>query len=71
MTPANFPRAATVRRMANDVTYTMYTALNCCVCRVFSSVCVCDDKGEKDSKEEILKAFRLFDDDETVSEASL
>ena len=25
--PANFPRAVTVRRMANDVTYTMYTAL--------------------------------------------
>ena len=24
-------------------------------------------QGEKDSKEEILKAFRLFDDDETVS----
>ena len=27
VTPANFPRAVTVRRMANDVTYTMYTAL--------------------------------------------
>ena len=24
-------------------------------------------QGEKDSKEEILKAFRLFDDDETVN----
>ena len=24
-------------------------------------------QSEKDSKEEILKAFRLFDDDETVS----
>ena len=24
VTPANFPRAVTVRRMANDVTYTMY-----------------------------------------------
>lgn len=23
--------------------------------------------GERDSKEEIMKAFRLFDDDETVS----
>ena len=27
VTPANFPRAVTVRRMANDVTYTMYEAL--------------------------------------------
>ena len=27
MTPTNFPRAVTVRRMANDVTYTMYAAL--------------------------------------------
>ena len=27
VTPANFLRAATVRRMANDVTYTMYAAL--------------------------------------------
>ena len=27
VTPANFPRAVTVRRMANDVTYTMYVAL--------------------------------------------
>ena len=27
LTPANFPRAVTVQRMANDVTYTMYTAL--------------------------------------------
>ena len=27
VTPANFPRAVTVRRMANDVTYTMYAAL--------------------------------------------
>ena len=27
MTPANFPCAVTVRRMANDVTYTMYAAL--------------------------------------------
>ena len=25
-------------------------------------------QSEKDSKEEILKAFRLFDDDETVRE---
>ena len=37
-----------------------------------SSFCPCsppsvlvDVQGEKDSKEEILKAFRLFDDDET------
>ena len=28
-------------------------------------------QGEKDSKEEILKAFRLFDDDETVSSLSI
>ena len=27
VTPANFPCAVTVRRMANDVTHTMYTAL--------------------------------------------
>ena len=27
VTPANFPRAMTIRRMANDVTYTMYAAL--------------------------------------------
>ena len=27
VTPANFPRAVTVRRMVNDVTYTMYAAL--------------------------------------------
>ena len=27
VTPANFPRTITVRRMANDVTYTMYAAL--------------------------------------------
>ena len=27
VTPANFPRAMTVRRMTNDVTYTMYAAL--------------------------------------------
>ena len=27
VTPANFPHAVTVRRMANDVTYTMYAAL--------------------------------------------
>ena len=27
VTPANFPRGVTVRRMANDVTYTMYAAL--------------------------------------------
>ena len=27
VTPANFPRAVTVQRMANDVTYTMYAAL--------------------------------------------
>ena len=27
VTPANFPRTVTVRRMANDVTYTMYAAL--------------------------------------------
>ena len=27
VTRANFPRAVTVRRMANDVTYTMYAAL--------------------------------------------
>ena len=27
VTPTNFPRAVTVRRMANDVTYTMYAAL--------------------------------------------
>ena len=26
-TPANFPHAMTVRRMANDVTYTMYAVL--------------------------------------------
>ena len=33
VTPANFPRAVTVRRMANDVTYTMYAVLpiNLCV----------------------------------------
>ena len=28
---------------------------------------LCSLQSEKDSKEEILKAFRLFDDDETVS----
>ena len=27
VTPANFPRVVTVRRMANDITYTMYAAL--------------------------------------------
>ena len=27
VTPANFPHTVTVRRMANDVTYTMYAAL--------------------------------------------
>ena len=27
--------------------------------------------GERDSKEEIMKAFRLFDDDETVSKYNL
>ena len=27
VTPTNFPRAVTIRRMANDVTYTMYAAL--------------------------------------------
>ena len=27
VTPANFPRAVTVRRLADDVTYTMYAAL--------------------------------------------
>ena len=27
VTPANFPRAVTVRSMANDITYTMYAAL--------------------------------------------
>ena len=27
VTPANFPCAVTIRRMANDVTYTMYAAL--------------------------------------------
>ena len=27
VTPANFPRAVTVQRMANDVTYAMYAAL--------------------------------------------
>ena len=27
VTPANFPRAMTVQRMANDVRYTMYAAL--------------------------------------------
>ena len=27
VTPANFPCAVTVRRMANDITYTMYAAL--------------------------------------------
>ena len=27
MTPANFPRAMTVWRMANDIMYTMYAAL--------------------------------------------
>ena len=53
VTPANFPRAMTVRRMANDVTY-KYTAfpvhlrvqlscLVCClhVCLLFTSTCVC------------------------------
>ena len=27
VTPANFPRTLTVRRMANDVTYTMYAGV--------------------------------------------
>ena len=35
MTPANFPHAVTVRRMANDVTYTMYAALPICLCCLF------------------------------------
>ena len=39
VTPANFPRAVTVRRMANDVTYTMYAALPIHL-RVQSMVCV-------------------------------
>ena len=39
MTPANFPRAVTVRRMANDVTYTVYAALPIHL-RVQSMVCV-------------------------------
>ena len=32
VTPANFPRAVTVRRMANDATYTMYVALPIHLC---------------------------------------
>ena len=40
VTPANFPRAVTVRRLANDVTYTMYVALPIHL-RVQSMVCVC------------------------------
>ena len=40
VTPANFPRTVTVRRMANDVTYTMYAALPIHL-RVQSMVCVC------------------------------
>ena len=39
VTPANFPRAVTVRRMANDVTYTMYAALPIYL-RVQSMLCV-------------------------------
>lgn len=31
----------------------------------------CTVQSEKDSKEEILKAFRLFDDDETVRSSLL
>lgn len=30
-------------------------------------ISLCSFQSEKDSKEEILKAFKLFDDDETVS----
>ena len=39
VTPANFPRAVTVRRMANDVTYTMYAALP--IHYVYNLWCVC------------------------------
>ena len=44
VTPANFPRAVTVRRMANDVTYTMYAALPIHLrvqSMVCESLCVC------------------------------
>ena len=51
VTPANFPRAVTVRRMANDITYTMYAAalpIHLCVQSMLTSdvwficvLCVC------------------------------
>ena len=44
VTPVNFPRAVTVRRMANDVTYTMYAALPIHLrvqSMVCESLCVC------------------------------
>ena len=45
VTPANFPRAVTVRRMANDVTYTMYHAALAIHLRVQSMVTVHTHSG--------------------------
>ena len=38
VTPANFPRAVTVPRMANDVTYTMYVALPSITCTIYGYI---------------------------------
>ena len=50
VTPANFPRAVTVRRMANDVTYTMYAVLpiHICTC-IYNLWCVCVCERERES----------------------
>ena len=58
VTPANFPRAVTVRRMANDVTYTMYAALpihyvyNLCTHTPTQGGKVLSQAGEEDERTE-------------------
>lgn len=56
----------------NDFLLLMTTKMVHCVCSYMSHFyflysCLSSSQAEKDPKEEILKAFRLFDDDQTVS----